>query len=84
MVQWITSDIVACNGVQNRQLGTYIISIANGMKRFVPWPIQTVYPNEREALCLNYKYLYKIRPEYGYETEVRNCSADTSLKTNGI
>ena len=84
MAQWITSDIVACNGVQNRRLGTYINSIANGMRRFVPWPIQTVHPSGRKALCLNYKRLYKIRPEYGYEPEVENFSADASPGNDGV
>lgn len=84
MSQWLDDKTVAYNDVQGQRLGMQIINIDRGKNRFIPWPLQTVHPNGYEALSLNYKRLYKQRPEYGYGACVSNFSTDMPLDEDGL
>jgi hypothetical protein len=75
---------VIFNDLQQDHLGCRLASLDHATDRFIPWPIQTVHSNGQEALCINYKRLHAIRPEYGYAVQARNFSAEQPLEQDGI
>ena len=87
MLQWLPGSPepqVIWNDVVDGNLGMRLVSIFSGSTRWIPWPIQTVHPNGREALTLNYRRLHRIRAEYGYPMQVRNFNPDQPLWRDGI
>ena len=84
MAQWLQGGRVVYNDVRDGRLGAQIVDPEGGEEVFIPWPIQTVHPEKYEALSLNYKRLYRIRPSYGYEPEVSNFSANMPLTEDGL
>ena len=87
MLQWLPNPKerhVVWNDIIDGKLGSRIVSLSGGEARTIPWPVQTLHPNGREALTLNYKRLDRIRPEYGYSAAVENFSADLPAKQDGL
>lgn len=87
MAQWLpksTGTKVVFNDLIEGNLATRIIGIDNETNVIIPWPIQTLHPNGREALTLNYKRLYRLRAQYGYSAKVDNFREDLALKDDGI
>lgn len=87
MLGWLDQNSynVIYNTVKN---GNLIAKIKNAISKSeiktIPIPIQTINYEGTEALTLNYKRLYKIRPEYGYNVSVENFSSDVSYEEDGI
>jgi hypothetical protein len=85
MTQWLSdSERIIFNDVSRGQLVSRIVDANGHEESIVPFPIQTVHPNGLEAIALNYKRLWKLRPEYGYSAEVSNFSADLPLNQDGL
>jgi len=87
MAQWMRGEgplRVIFNDVINDRLVARIVSIEDGTETIVPWPIQSLHPNGKEALTLNYLRLARLRPEYGYRVTVRNFSPTQPLDQDGI
>jgi Tol biopolymer transport system component len=61
-----------------------LIYVGSGEKEVIPMPVQSIHPSGNQALTLNYKRLYVLRPEYGYKGKVSNFSATVSLEKDGI
>lgn len=53
-------------------------------EQVIPWPVQAVHPSGHSALSINYRRLYRLRPEYGYAVEAANFPADIPLHRDGI
>jgi hypothetical protein len=86
LTQWLRfegAESVAYNDAVDRRLVCRIRLPAGG-ERCVEWPIQSLHPRQPLALSLNYRRLARIRPEYGYEPEVENFTADQSLEQDGL
>jgi hypothetical protein len=47
-------------------------------------PLQALHPKAHEALAINYRRLWRLRPEYGYDTPCENLSPDQPLREDGI
>jgi hypothetical protein len=87
MTQWLrgrSDDRIIFNDIVENMLVARIVSIDGREESVVSFPIQTVHPNGREALTLNYERLSKLRPEYGYSLRVKNFAADQRLENDGI
>ncbi len=74
----LSSRIIALSGVQETE------GLPGLPEQVVPWPVQAVHPTGNTALSINYRRLYRLRPEYGYAVEAANFSADLSLHQDGI
>jgi hypothetical protein len=85
MTQWLAGqDRVIFNDVVKDQLVSRIVGTDGHEQAVVPMPIQTLHPAGNEAITLNYKRLWEIRPEYGYRAEVRNFSTEQPLDQDGL
>ncbi|WP_036476592.1 hypothetical protein [Myxosarcina sp. GI1] len=87
MVQWLSNcddKQIIFNDLVEGKLAARIISLATKTEDMIPFPIQTLHPNGKEALTLNYKRLARLRPEYGYEVDASNFSDDLPLTEDGI
>lgn len=86
MVQWIpgNKDKLIFNDLVDKKLSARIINLEKDQEYTIPYPIQTLNPNGKEALILNYKRLDSLRPEYGYAVAADNFSPNQSLEEDGI
>jgi hypothetical protein len=85
--QWLPghgSRIAVFNDRIGDQLGCRIVNVDDGTQRTIPWPIQTLHPNGREALTLNYARLHALHSEYGYPIPARNFAPDLPPDQDGI
>lgn len=83
MTQWLPDDRLIFNTLDGRELVSCIVT-TDGEKEIVPWPIQTVHPDGREALTLNYKRIDRLRAEYGYPMPVSNYGPHMPDSADGI
>lgn len=85
MLQWISNTSkVIFNDISNEQIISRIIDL-NEKKEFkINYPIQTIHPLKKRALGLNYKRLFKLRPEYGYQNQCVNLKIDEDDSKDGI
>lgn len=87
MTQWmpiIQQKKLIFNDLVEGKLASRIIDVDRNNETVIPWPIQTLHPEGKEALTLNYKRLDRLRPEYGYPVPVNNFSGDSPLGKDGI
>jgi hypothetical protein len=87
MAQWIPGTDgkkLIFNAFIDGKLVARIIDLDQGQEISIPWPIQTLHPNGKEALTLNYKRLDRLRPEYGYPISANNFSGNEPLEKDGI
>lgn len=84
MVQWLDNHTIIFNDLVVKDLVARIINIKDQTEKVVPLPIQTLHPNGKEALSLNYKRLDKMRPEYGYSVTANNFDSDLPYEKDGI
>jgi len=87
MLRWLDKKNYYCiyNTLKDECLVAKIRDIISGKEiKTIPMPIQTVNHEGIEALVINYKRLYKIRPEYGYNINVKNFSSDMPYEKDGI
>ena len=84
MVQWLDERTIIFNDLVAEDLVARIIDLEDKSEKIVPLPIQTIHPNGKEALSLNYKRLAKMRPEYGYSVTANNFTSDLSYTEDGI
>lgn len=86
MAQWVgnaTSTTVAFNDLVGGSLGCRLVSLEGG-ERFLPWPVQAIHPAGTEALSLNYRRLWHMRPEYGYRVSADNFAPDQPTGSDGL
>ncbi|MDJ0688884.1 MAG: hypothetical protein QNJ41_10265 [Xenococcaceae cyanobacterium MO_188.B32] len=84
MVQWLGNKQIIFNDLVENKLAAKIVSLTDKVEKVIDFPIQTLNPNEKEALSLNYKRLDRLHPEYGYAVAASNFSSDRSLSEDGI
>lgn len=87
MTQWIPDcqgKKIIFNDLITGKLSARIFDLENKKEAVIAWPIQTLHPNGKEALTLNYKRLARLRPEYGYPVMAENFSDDQPLINDGI
>lgn len=87
MVQWIPgnySNKLIFNDLVDKNLSARIVNLETDSEHTIPYPIQTLNPNGKQALTLNYKRLDSLRPEYGYAVAAENFSPDQLLEEDGI
>ena len=85
MVQWLPEgNAVLFNDAVAGKLVTRIIDLATMQEQILPLPVQTLHPNGKKALSLNYKRLDRLRPEYGYNAPASNFSSDLAYSEDGI
>ena len=84
MVQWIDNQTIIFNDLVEGNLVARIIKIEEPTETTVSLPIQTLHPNGKEALSLNYKRLDKMRPEYGYSVTANNFTSNLPYTEDGI
>ena len=87
MVQWIPgsySNKLIFNDLVDNKLSARIINLDTDKENTISSPIQTLHPNGREALTLNYKRLDSLVPEYGYRIAADNFYPHQPLEEDGI
>ncbi len=88
MTQWLPGSegrSVIFNDVDGEdRLVARILSVDGEELLRSPWPIQVVHPGGRQAICLNYRRLARLRPDYGYDVDVRNFSPDMPPDRDGL
>jgi hypothetical protein len=87
MTQWVPGrdDIIIHNCIRNGELGCRLVELPGGGEAgFLGMPIQTLHPNQPQALSLNYRRLMRLRPDYGYRTDVDNFQPGMHLSDDGI
>ncbi len=87
MSQWLPSSykkIIVYNCSEKDKLGCRIKELGGELDRFIEYPIQSLNPRKFEALALNYRLLWKLRPEYGYNVNSINFSKNQSIDKDGI
>lgn len=77
-------NVAAYNDMENGQLGCRLINLAEGTRRFIPWPLQAAHPNGREAVSLNYHRLHAVGTEYGYAVAATNFTGREPLDRDGL
>jgi WD40 repeat protein len=84
MAQWMPGGArIIFNDVVDRQLVARVVS-SSGDQTSIPWPIQVLHPSKPEYLSLNYRRLYRLRAEYGYDASVHNFSSAAPLDEDGL
>jgi len=87
MLRWLNQNSynIIYNTAKNANLIAKIKNVISKKEiKTIPMPIQTVNYKGTEALTLNYKRLYKIRPEYGYSIDIKNFSHSMPYEEDGI
>lgn len=87
MAQWLRGlkdERIIFNDIIQDKLVARMVSIHGDNESIISLPIQTVHPNGREALTLNYRRFLVLRPDYGYSTPVENFSPFQPLDRDGI
>ncbi len=72
------------NDIEDNQLGCRLVAADESSNRFIPWPVQALHPNGKEAMSINYRRVHAAQPEYGYAPSVANFDADQDLDRDGI
>lgn len=84
MTQWLSSDTILFNDIQNGQLAARMINISTNENINLPFPVQTVACDQREYLSLNYRHLDKVNPQYGYSHDVNNFDLNPDYSDSGL
>ena len=87
MVQWLPGKQphqLIFNVLDNKRLAARMVDLDRDQESLLPWPIQTLHPQRKEALTLNYKRLDRLRPEYGYAVDAENFDANCAEENDGI
>ena len=87
MAQWLPGaqpHQLIFNVLENKRLSARIVDLDQEHECLLPWPIQTLNPQKKEALTLNYKRLDRLRPEYGYAVEAENFDGNCAEADDGI
>ena len=87
MAQWLPGEQphqLIFNVLENQRLASKIIDLDREQESILPWPIQTLHPQKKEALTLNYKRLDRLRPEYGYAVDAENFDGNFAEEDDGI
>ena len=77
------TQAIVFNDCVDRRLLCRILPDA-GPERRIPWPIQALHPRGTHALSLNYRRLWRVQPEYGYDVEADNFGAQAPLEADGL
>lgn len=84
-LQWLPGhDAILFNMVSDGKLIAKIHHLSSDMEHFCPMPVQTLHPDGRHALTLNYRRLNALRPEYGYSIDVENFSLNQPNDQDGV
>ena len=86
MAQWLPGsegEKIVFNDLVDGNLAARIISVDNSEESIIPMPTQTIHPNGKEALAINYRRLDGVS-EYGYAVEASNFSLNQPLEQDGI
>lgn len=75
-LQWIDSDRLLFNSVNEGALGCSIMSVSTGESQNLPWPIDTASHDGRYATSFNYSRLQRNMPGYGYAWEDKDACMD--------
>lgn len=87
MTQWVPGrdNLIIHNCVRNGELGCRLVELPGGREvGYLSMPIQTLHPQKRVALSLNYRRLMRLRPDYGYPVEVDNFKPNMPLSDDGL
>lgn len=87
MTQWLSHSgepKLIYNKVRNGTLGCMTTCPEGNHKVFYPMPIQAVHPKKPEFITINYRRLFKLRPDYGYNIDIENFTSDQALGEDGI
>ncbi|VEP13091.1 conserved hypothetical protein [Hyella patelloides LEGE 07179] len=84
MVQWLDNQTIIFNDLVAGDLVARAINLGDKTEKIIPLPIQTLHPDRKEALSLNYKRLDTMRPEYGYSVTANNFASDLPYSEDGI
>lgn len=85
MAQWLyPDDKIIYNDIVDDMLVSKLYHLESKKTDVIPFPVQTVHPRGRNYLSLNYSRLDKLRPEYGYNKQVTNFSANMEYANDGI
>ncbi len=66
MLNWLNSNEVIFNDIQNNKYISKIINIKNLNERIIDFPIYSISPDRQFALSLNFSRLAKLASPYGY------------------
>ncbi|MFB4213369.1 TolB family protein [Shouchella sp. JSM 1781072] len=77
-------NIVIFNSIKDDKLVANITNLDEKTDEIYPYPVQTVHPDGKEYLSINYKRLQLIKPEYGYEPECENFEPNGKEDEDGI
>ena len=69
-LQWLGPDYgrhIIFNDRSEDHFVSRILDVESGEERVLPYPVYTVHPNGRSAICVNYERIYFPRPGYRYE-----------------
>ncbi len=83
--QWIPNrNQIIYNIVDDNNLILEKLDIdTNNIKQY-SFPVQTVNPNGKSFLSINYTKLMKSNPDYGYNIQVKNLNPDLPFDNDGI
>jgi len=87
MFQWLNryDYRVIFNTLRGGNLVSIIKDPFNGKEiKTIPLPIQSINRNGTEALTLNYRRLFNLRPEYGYSVQAGNFPSNMAYEKDGI
>ena len=84
MAQWMNNDAVMFNSYNNKTLGAVLYNINTKQENFIPYPVQVFNKRNNEYLCINYRRLSWLRPDYGYFEECDNFSVKQDYDKDGI
>jgi hypothetical protein len=91
MAQWINQRGTQCvvfNDVVAGRLGCRIVtpgaSASPRAERTIDWPVQAVQPDGGAALSINYRRLWRVARDYGYDVAAANLHPDQPLSNDGI
>ncbi len=87
MLSWLNNkdDLCIYNSTDHGYLVAKIVEVFSGkVVQTLDMPVQAVNREGTQALTLNYRRLAQMRPEYGYQVEVKNFPADLPESRDGI
>ena len=85
MLQWIPGEnAVIYNTVEAGRLVAKVVWPDAERAHICAMPVQALHPKGYEALTLNYRRLFALRPEYGYSVNVSNFQSDLRMEQDGI
>jgi len=87
MLQWWPGSYnwIVYNSIFDENLGAIIKDCCTSeIIRLLPMPIQSVRSDGKSYVSLNYRRLYRLRPDYGYFPEVNNFLASQTDDRDGL